>query len=118
MKLMQSVALLTLAVIAMDPSARAQTARSGGAPNAQLMQQMQQLASERTTLQAENARLKKELDDVRKERDQLKKGGEASSGRVRASEAALARSVTQREAVEKELEQTKARTQELIGKFR
>jgi len=72
-------------------AAHGQTARSGGGANAQLTQQMQQLASERTTLQAENARMKKELDDLRKERDTLKKGQQAAEGRAKAVEAALAR---------------------------
>lgn len=104
--------------LAMCHMAEAQTARSGGAPNALLMQQMQQMASERTALQAENARLKKELDDVKKDRDQLKKGHDASDQRVKAGEAALARSNQQRESTEQELTQTKAKTQELIAKFR
>lgn len=99
-------------------SCLAQTARSGGAPNALLMQQMQQMASERTTLQAENARLKKELEDVKKDRDQLKKGHAATDERVKAGEAALARSNQQRQSTEQELTQTKAKMQELIAKFR
>jgi chromosome segregation ATPase len=96
----------------------AQTARSGGAPNAQLMQQMQQLASERTSLQAENAKLKKDLDDLRKERDELKKGQNAGGDRLKSAETALARSNTQRESAEKEIETQKAKTQELVAKFR
>ena len=113
---------LLLAVGAIGPlaagAAHAQTARPGGAPNALLMQQMQQLASERTALQAENEKLKKELDGVKKERDQLKKGHDATDQRVRAGDAALARSNQQRETAEQELTQTKARLQELISKFR
>ena len=97
---------------------QAQTARPGGAPNALLMQQMQQLAGERTSLQADNARLKKELDEVRQERDQLKKGHQATDQRVKASDAALARSNAQRESTEQELAQTKMKMQELITKFR
>ena len=50
------LALVATAAIVLAGPAHAQTARSGGAPNAQLMLQMQQLASERTALQAENAR--------------------------------------------------------------
>ena len=98
--------------------ALAQTARSGGNANAQLLQQMQQLASERTAMQAENAHLKKDLDDVRKERDQLKKAQLAVDQRAKSSEAALARTTAQRESTEQELTQLKAKMQELIGKFR
>jgi chromosome segregation ATPase len=111
------VASLTVLLIPAAP-ALAQTARSGGGGNAQLMQEMQQLASERTALQAENARMKKELDDLRKERDSLKKGQQAMDGRVKATEAALARSTTEHNTTEQELKQSKERMQELVAKFR
>jgi cell division protein FtsB len=110
--------ILALALLGVSVSAHAQTARSGGAPNAQLMQQMQQLASERTTLQAENAKLKKELDDVRKDRDALKKGQAAGDQRTKASMAALAQSKAQQEAAEGQLKQSKDKMQELIAKFK
>ena len=110
---------LTLLEAAVVPRAgQAQTARSGGAANAQLMQEMQQLASDRTALQAENARLKKEVDDAHKERDRLKKAQQGIELRAKTSEAALARDTTQRESSERELTQTKAKMQELIAKFR
>jgi chromosome segregation ATPase len=99
----------------------AQTARSGGssAQNAQLVQQLQQLASERTALQAEQARMKKELEELRKERDSLKAGQAAVNQRARAeTDAAVARSTRDREAAEKELSQVKQRAQELVDKFR
>ena len=100
----------------------AQVARSGGAPNAQLMQQMQQLASERTSLQSENGRLKQQLADMTKERDSLKSAQSASTSRVKATAAAsaaeLAQSNAQRESVEKELKQTKDKLFDLVEKFR
>jgi chromosome segregation ATPase len=96
----------------------AQTARSGGNASAQLMQQMQQLASERTTLQAENDKLKKQLADITKDRDALKAGQQAVDRRAKDSAAALQHSNAQREAVDNELTQTKAKMQEIIGKFR
>jgi hypothetical protein len=105
-------------VLVVQP-ALAQTARSGGAPSAQLMQQMQQLASERTALQAEQAKLKKELEDVKKERDALKASQAAVTQRARAeTEVALARGAKDREQSDKELAQMKQRMQELIDKFR
>jgi phosphoglycolate phosphatase-like HAD superfamily hydrolase len=85
------------------------------------MQQLQQLAAERTAMQAEQARMKKELDDLRKERDTLKAGqaGSNASQRARAeAEAALARTQRENESATKELAQVKQRTQELIDKFR
>jgi chromosome segregation ATPase len=99
-------------------SAHAQTARSGGGPSAQLLQQMQQLASERTSLQAENAKLKKDLEDVRKERDALKNGQQALDRRAKTSEVSLQQSLAQRKSGDEELAQTKEKLQQLIAKFR
>ena len=96
----------------------AQTARSGGNASAQLMQQMQELVSERTTLQAENDKLKKQLADVTKDRDALKAGQQTEDRRAKDSAAALQHSKAQGEAEAQELTQTKAKLQELIGKFR
>jgi len=111
-----------LATVLLGPAAvHAQTARTGGSANAQLLEQMQQLASERTSLQAENAKMKKELDDLRKERDALKKGQQAAAAvdqRAKVAAAALAQANSQRATATQELEQTKAKTQELIAKFR
>jgi chromosome segregation ATPase len=96
----------------------AQTARSGGGASAQLLQQMQQLASERTTLQAENDKLKSELADVKKDRDALKAAQTGVDRRARDAVAALEHSSAEREATDQELTQSKAKMQELIAKFR
>ncbi len=117
-----SLLLLASVLGVLATSVNAQSARSGGGANAQLMQQMQQLASERTSLQAENAQMKKDLDALRKERDSLKdavkKAQQALDGRLKASEAALARNTSQRESSEQELKQAKEKMQELVSKFR
>lgn len=97
---------------------QAQTARSGGSASAQMMAEMQQLAAERTSLQAQNAQLKKDLDQARQERDALKKAQQDVAARVRSSEAAVARTAAERAASEQELQRVKDRTQELIAKFR
>ena len=115
---------LTHAVVALlmatsvTPATWAQTARSGGGPNAQLMQQMQQLASERTSLQAENASLKKELEATRKECDQYKNAQKSVDARTKATASELAQGATQRQALESELKLNKEKTEQLIGKFR
>lgn len=111
------VALATVIVGGVG-SVQAQTARSGGNANAQLMQQMQQLASERTSLQAENAKLKKELDDMRKERDALKNGQAALVHRVQSSESLLKEGAARNQSSAQELAQTKEKTQQLVAKFR
>lgn len=98
--------------------AQAQSQRSGGNANTQLMQQLQQLGSERTALQAENARMKKELADLTKERDSLKAGRAALTQRAQSGEAAMARSRQEKESADAENEKLKQRLQELIGKFR
>jgi DNA repair exonuclease SbcCD ATPase subunit len=111
------VALTCLVALAAS-SAGAQTARTGGNASAQLMQQMQQLASERTTLQAENDKLKSQLADIKKDRDALKTAQQGLDRRAKDAAAALAHDTQQREATDQELTQTKAKMQELIAKFR
>jgi chromosome segregation ATPase len=98
--------------------ASAQTARSGSNASAQLYEQLQQLASDRTSLQAENEKLKNELAQAQKDRDALKAGQQAIERRAQGATAALAQSSSQREATEQELTQYKAKMQELITKFR
>jgi chromosome segregation ATPase len=95
-----------------------QTARSGGGASAQLMQQMQQLASERTSLQAENAKLKKDLEDLRKDRDALKNGQQVVDRRAKSAEISLKESVARSQSEGQELAQSKEKMQQLVGKFR
>ena len=113
-----AAATLAAATLAGSPGLPAQVARSGGNANTQLLEQMQQLASERTALQAENERLKGELADAKKERDSLKSGQQALDRRARESAAALVHSKAERDSGAEELAQTKAKMQELIVKFR
>jgi len=110
--------LTLLAALAIANSAWAQTQRSGGGESQKIMQQYQQLASERTALQAQVAQMKKDLDAanadlaaVKKERDALKaNGGHAA--------AAIAQANASRQTAEQSLEQNKQRMTELIGRFR
>jgi chromosome segregation ATPase len=95
----------------------AQTARQTGG-SARAIQQLQQLAAERTALQAENARLKSELETLRRERDQLKAGGGPAERRVRAAQEVAARVNNERLQLSMELEQQKARMRELVDKSR
>jgi chromosome segregation ATPase len=115
-------AAAVIALLALETQAAlAQTARSGGGASAQLMQQMQQLASERTSLQAENAKLKKDLDDIRKERDALQSSQKALDVRAKSSAAAISalkESVAQRESSDRELTRAKEKLQQLVSKFR
>jgi chromosome segregation ATPase len=103
-------------------SAHAQEARSGGGANTQLVQQLQQLGSERTELQAQNAKLQKDLEDLRKERDSLKSAQQGLERRVQASDAAAHQaqaSVTgQRDANDKEIAKWKNQLEQVVQKFR
>ncbi len=110
-------AILLVAVLAAGP-VLAQSARKDNGNNAQLMQQMQQLATERTQLSADNAKLKKELDEMRKERDSLKAERDGYDRKVRSAEGAAVRAAGDKKQTEDELAQYKTRMTELVGKFR
>ena len=111
------ILLLGATLASLAPAVHAQSARAPAA-NAQVQAQMQQLASERTRLMSENARLQSELDAVRKERDELKKKSGGSDGRLQASAAAAARAGARAETLQGELDREKARTAEVVAKFR
>lgn len=112
-----ATALFIVALALATHMGYAQTARTGGAANAQLMQQIQQLGSERTRLQAENAKLNKDLEDARKDRDALKSAQQAAVGRAKSSEDALQSGLAQRASTDKELTQTNEKLHQLRGKY-
>jgi|SRR5882672_12728421 len=116
LRLMLALAFLCSALVVTRP-AGAQAARSSSG-NAQALQQMQQLAAERTRLMAENARLQTELEAARKERDELKKKQGGVENRLRASDVAAARAERTNTTLQSDLDREKARMTELIGKFR
>lgn len=105
--------LLTLPVAAPF----AQTERSGNA-DARVMQQLQQISSERASLQAENARLKQDLEKVRKELEQASAGRKALENRAKSLEASASRDGQSSKQTGEQLERTRAQLQELIAKFR
>ena len=103
------------------PYAQAQTQRSGGGEAQRIMQQYQQVAAEKTALQAQLAQMKKDLDTaqgevaaLKKERDSLK----ARAGGSAAQLAQMSQMAAGKEAAEKSLEQNKQRTAELVARFR
>lgn len=105
-------AMLMLASVAM-----AQTERSGNA-DARVMQQLQQMSSERAALQAENAKLKEDLQRVQKELDKASSGRAALENRARFAEASASRGEASGQQAEEQLERTRAQMQELVTKFR
>jgi chromosome segregation ATPase len=108
--------ILTIAFV---DGAGAQTQRSGGAEAQKFMQQYQQLAAERGTLQADNARLKKELDAAKADLAAAKKERDAAKAGIGAAAAAqIAQAKNSQDASEKSLEQSKQRFSELVGHYR
>jgi chromosome segregation ATPase len=120
-----AIVALGLAAL-MGATAQAQQARSGGGnENGALLQQLQQLGSERTELQAQNAKLQSDLDAMRKERDTLKaaQGGSAKQkdaleAGMRRAQQSVAAVAAQRQSDERELTQSREQTQQLITKMR
>jgi len=99
-----------------------QVQRGGGGGNAALMQQYQQLASERTQLQADNAKLKKDLDDLKKQLDATKQqvtASKAGAGRNQAALAAAQSAVqAEKESSARTIADYRSKMQELVDKFR
>lgn len=97
--------------------AAAQTTRSGG-DSARAMQQMQQLASERTALQAENAKLKQQLDEAQKKLSAATAQQDALTRRAQNAEAASSRLTAASAANTESAARTRAQLEELVAKFR
>ena len=115
----RTAVLVGLALVAVAPvRLPAQTARPGGGANPQALMQLQQLANERTTLQAELSKLKGELEKASKERDSLKDAQASIARRSLGTEAELARAVSDRARLEGELAQEKSRVQEVVARLR
>lgn len=95
----------------------AQTQRSGSA-DARVMQQLQQVSSERAALQAENAKLKEQLEQMKKDLQKASSGKTALENRARVLEANAGRGEAASKQSEEQLERTRGQMQELITKFR
>lgn len=116
---MNTRCLAALAVLSVLPLANvlAQTERSGNA-DARVMQQLQQLSAERTSLQAENAKLKQELDKLKMELEQAAAGKKVAETRAQALQATASRGELSSKQTGEQLERARVQLQELIGKFR
>jgi len=111
--------LSTLGLLALlaTASVHAQTERSGGEAQ-KFMQQYQQLAAEKTAMQAQMAQMKKDLDAAQAELAAAKKERDALKAHANGSTAAVAQVTASKDAAEKSLEQYKQRLGELVTKFR
>jgi septal ring factor EnvC (AmiA/AmiB activator) len=113
-----SAALLLFAVLGYGGAA-AQTERSGGGGASQkIMQEYQQLASERTAMQAKLAQLQKDLDAAKADTAAIKKERDALKSQVIGAAAAAAQANAGKNTTEKDLEQSKQRMTELVAHFR
>jgi len=114
------VALIGAAIASHGMPAAGQTARSGGgnAQAQQQLQQLQQLASERTALQSENARLKEQLAESQRKLDALQTGQSALARRAQSAEATSARLVAGNASAAESAQRSRAQMEELVGQFR
>jgi len=119
-RLASSLALCAFGLIASAPSL-AQVERTGGGELQKIMQQYQQVAAEKTALQAQVAEMKKDLDTAKsdlaaakKERDALK----VRAGGAAAAAAAVTQLTAAKESADKNLELYKQRMNELVSRFR
>lgn len=97
--------------------AYSQVQRSGNA-DARVAQQLQQLTSERATLQAENVRLKQELEQIKAQLQKSETTAKTLQTRTRALEQTAGRGDVANQQTEEQLERTRGQLQELVGKFR
>jgi len=115
-----SRAAFGLVLLSLAAPLLAQEARSGGGGGEaqRIIQQYQQLAAEKTSLEAQVASLRKDADAAHAELAAVKKERDALKARSAAAGAGIAEANAAREAAEKSSEQTKARMNELVTHFR
>lgn len=106
------------AIVSTNAPLHAQTQRSGGGEAQKFMQQYQQVAAEKTALQTQLAQSKKDLDAANAELAAVKKERDAAKAHVGVAPAAIAQANSAKEAAERNLEQSKQRMTELVGRFR
>jgi chromosome segregation ATPase len=98
-------------------TAQAQVQRSGNA-DARVVQQLQQLTNERSTLQAENTKLKQELEQLKSQLQKATASAKSLESRNRTLEASAGRGTSDSQLAEEQLERARAQLQELVTKFR
>jgi chromosome segregation ATPase len=110
---------LALSLFVNAKSVLAQVERSGGGGVSQkILQEYQQLAAERTTLQAKIAQLQKDLDAAKAETAAMKRERDALKAQVGGAAGAVAQAVAGKQNAEQSLEQSKQRMTELVARFR
>jgi chromosome segregation ATPase len=109
---------LTTACIEAPSLLQAQVERSGGGELQKIMQQYQQVAAEKTTLQTQLAQAKKDLDAANAELAAVKKERDAAKAHVGVAPTALAAATSAKDSAERSLEKSKQQITEIVGKYR
>jgi chromosome segregation ATPase len=109
---------LVASLLGVQAPLQAQVQRSGGGEGQKIMQQYQQVAAEKTALQAQVAQLKKDLDAANSELAAAKKERDAAKAHAGVPPAAVTQATNAKEAAERTLEQSKQRMSELVTRFR
>lgn len=110
-----------IAVLAASGLSHAQVERRGGDGMQRIMQQYQQVAAEKTELQAQLAQAKKELEAAQSELAAAKKERDALKVRAAgaaSAQATVAQLTSAKEAAEKNLDAYKQRMTEIVARFR
>jgi chromosome segregation ATPase len=109
---------LAVALFAVTSPVLAQVERSGGGASQKIMQEYQQLAAERTSMQAKLAQLQKDWDAAKADLAAMKKERDALRIQVGGAAAAVAQATSGKQSAEQSLEQSKQRMTELVARFR
>jgi chromosome segregation ATPase len=111
-------AILLASLCLLQTLSRAQVERSGGGEAQKFMLQYQQIAAEKTALQAQLAQMKKDLDAANAGLAAAKKERDTAKAHVGIPPSELAQATSAKEAAERSLEKSKQQITELIGRFR
>ncbi len=109
---------MAAALLSLQAPLHAQVQRSGGGETQKIMQQYQQIAAEKTALQAQVAQMKKDLDAAHTELEAVKKERDLAKAHTGIPPAALAQATSAKDSAERNLEQSKQRMTELVNRFR
>lgn len=120
--LIRNKLILSAVCVLACASIHAQTARSGGGGGGgeaqKFMQQYQQVAAEKTSLQNQLQQMKKDLDAAKAELAAAKKERDGLKSRSGGSSAAFAQANAAKVAAEQSLEQSKQKMNDLVSKYR
>jgi chromosome segregation ATPase len=108
------IIMTLLATMAVAQEAR----RAGSDASARMQQQLQQLASERTGLQAENAQLKAQVAKLDRDAKAFTTEKEALTRRAGVAESKVNRAESSQQSASSRLESTESRLNEVVGKYK